>query len=160
MTSLEEDLILAIQNSFDVIHVCYFSNNSSCCNTVQILSELKTNITAMADQLDIIGQITTKFSTEFNLAINYVDVLSEWTVGSTYPYQLCQITTKVTSSVFPTTTTSYKQEVVILITTDMQKAVLPYKCYFDPAVLILWLYTHKIGAACRAITVRMIANKM
>ena len=111
MTSLEEDLILAIQNSFDVIYVCYFSNNSSCCSTVKILSELKTNITAMADQLDIIGQITTNFSTEFNLTINYVDVLSEWTVVSTYPYELCQIastpTTTMTSVALTTSTLPY-----------------------------------------------------
>merc|ERR1711971_148607 len=98
MTSLEEDLITAIENSFDIIHVCYFANNSSCCNTAKVLSELESNITRGADKLGIIGQITAKFSTEFYLIINYADVLSEWTVLSTYPYELCQTTTTITTT--------------------------------------------------------------
>ena len=75
----------------------------------------------MANQLGIIGQITTEFSNKFNHVINYVDVLYDWSVVSTFPYQLCQITTKATSNAFPTTT-PYKQDAVILIMTDMQKA--------------------------------------
>merc|ERR1719295_1359241 len=96
MTLLEEDLILAIQNSFDVIFVCYFSSNSSCCNTAEKLLELEANITIMAVKLEIIGQITTEFSKEFNLTIKFAGILPELTVVSTYPYELCQTTTTAT----------------------------------------------------------------
>merc|ERR1719234_2897441 len=107
MTSLEEELIKSIENSFDVIYVCYFSIDSLCCHTAEVLSELESNITRGADKLGIIGQITAKFSTEFNLVINYADILSEWTVVSAYPYEICQTsTTTKTMTTTPTNTYS------------------------------------------------------
>merc|ERR1712192_240743 len=111
MTSLEENLITAIENSFDIIHVCYFAENSSCCNTAETLSELESNITRMANELGTIGNITMKFSTEFYLIIKYVSILSEWTVNSTYPYALCQTTTTTitTTTTTRTTTTTTKE---------------------------------------------------
>merc|ERR1719234_227295 len=105
MTSLEEELITAIENSFDVIYACYFSIASLCCHTAEVLSELESNITRGADKLGIIGQITTKFSTEFNLIIDYADILSEWTVVSAYPYEICQTTAAAITTKATTTTT-------------------------------------------------------
>merc|ERR1711971_658844 len=117
MTSLEENLMTAIENSFDIIHVCYFAENSSCCNTAKTLSELESNITRGADELDIIGNITMKFSTEFYLIIKYVSILSDWTVNSTYPYELCQTTTTTTAltTTKTTTTTTTAKEIITTI---------------------------------------------
>ena len=106
MSLLEEDLLLTIQHSFDIIHVCYFSENSSCCDTEEVLSKLGTNMTRMADKLGIIGQITAIFFKEFDLITSYVGILSEWPVVSRYPYELCPKTTITTTATSTTTISS------------------------------------------------------
>ena len=98
MTLLEEYLITTIQNSFDIIVVCYFSNKISCCKEAEILSELEANITRMPDEVRLIGGITITFSNEFNSIFDYVNKLSKWAVVSDYAHVQRKAATLSTTS--------------------------------------------------------------
>ena len=118
MTPLEKKLLQTIDHSFDIISACYLSGRSLCCGPVAaILKELGGNITSLAEELDLIGKITKKFSIEFYLTTSYLDKLSEWTVVSNYPQELsnCQSNSIETPATYTPTPSSDITEVVIEI---------------------------------------------